>query len=723
MRPNAEPAPGAPTDDNDNNGMAELPGEDGAATPFDSPFSHLQADLRWLSAVLSEVRAAAPLPRERAPTRVARHNLQRAERTPRAKLSALRSLIERLGLTHRHFLIALTAVGAAIDPEIGVKLQDLQREPIGAGLRGHLFSRILADGGQITPELLQELAPSGVLRRLGLLVCSDAPTTPVAFERFSASRALVAFALGVDGAGPQAGCGHDVIAPDDGDLVDDPATLLQASQILDDAEESPCVALQVHDGEEIPALLRRLGHLRGAPVVLHRPDAADAAAAASLAGAGAQSAGQLALRAAVLAQAVLAIDLTGQTAAGAAGGGEAQGDAYAVSGGGRAPGGAATDLHRLVEDAAQARVPVLFLYRGGPRRPELPVAPVADLRPALPGREHRLRLWRRALIDHGLLAERRTIERAAALFELTSSSIVRAVKTMAATREPDVHPSKLAHAVTQLALGGSPALGQIVEPERELSLRDLHAAPELVEELVDLIGRCRFRLELAQDPALGKLVSGASVGVVALFSGPPGTGKTLAARILAAELGIGLVRIDLSRVVSKWLGETEKNLGAILDAAESGCFAVLFDEADALFGKRTSDTKSSNDRYANLEVNFLLQRLERFRGVALLTSNLEGAIDEAFRRRLAARIPFPVPDQETREQLWRSMVPGHLRLNRQQLRALGEHEVSGGVIRNAVLRAASRALSAARPLQVRDLTLALYHEQRANGRLVIQPSG
>ena len=124
-----------------------------------------------------------------------------------------------------------------------------------------------------------------------------------------------------------------------------------------------------------------------------------------------------------------------------------------------------------------------------------------------------------------------------------------------------------------------------------------------------------------------------------------------------AELGIGLVRIDLSRVVSKWLGETEKNLGAILDAAESGCFAVLFDEADALFGKRTSDTKSSNDRYANLEVNFLLQRLERFGGLSILTTNLSKAIDPAFRRRFAYDVQFSFPTLEMREELWARAIP------------------------------------------------------------------
>lgn len=500
--------------------------------------------------------------------------------------------------------------------------------------------------------------------------------------------------------------------PDANDSVDDPETLLQASQILDDKDESHCIVLRVHDREEVPALLRRLAHLRGAPVVLYRPEAAGAPAKEQ----------QLALRDALLASAVLAVDLTLPISGGGVSAVEPQGDAYAVTGSGHMASSAADDLLHLVQHAEQARVPLIFLCRGDSGKTDLPVAPAADLKPALPGRDSRLRLWRRALVEHGLVAERRTIERAAALFELTGGAIVRTVKAIAATREQHVYPSKLADVVTQVALGGVPTLGQIVDTDRDLSLRDLHGAPELLEELIDLIGRCRFRLELAQEPALRKLVSGSAVGVVALFSGPPGTGKTLAARILASELGIGLVRIDLSRVVSKWLGETEKNLGAILDSAESGCFAVLFDEADALFGKRTSDTKSSNDRYANLEINFLLQRLERFRGIAVLTSNLEGAIDDAFRRRLAARIPFPVPDQETREQLWRSMVPAHVRLSRQQLRALSEHEVSGGVIRNAVLRAASRAMAASRPLQSRDLTLALYHEQRSNGRLVMQPN-
>ena len=128
-----------------------------------------------------------------------------------------------------------------------------------------------------------------------------------------------------------------------------------------------------------------------------------------------------------------------------------------------------------------------------------------------------------------------------------------------------------------------------------------------------------------------------------LFSGHPGVGKTMSGTVLAKRLGLDIYEIDLSQVVSKWLGETEKNLSDVFDAAEPGHVVLLFNEADSLFGKRTSDVKSSNDRYANLETNYLLQRLERFNGLAILTTNLTGAIDQAFKRRFTYDVYFSVP--------------------------------------------------------------------------------
>ena len=146
------------------------------------------------------------------------------------------------------------------------------------------------------------------------------------------------------------------------------------------------------------------------------------------------------------------------------------------------------------------------------------------------------------------------------------------------------------------------------------------------------------------------------LGLSALFSGPSGTGKTLAAEVLAGELNLDLYRIDLSSVVSKYIGETEKNLKQVFDAAESGGVLLLFDEADALFGKR-AEVKDSHDRYANIEVSYLLQRMESFQGLAILTTNLKSSLDKAFQRRLRFTVDFPFPDAAQREAIWARVFP------------------------------------------------------------------
>src|SRR4029079_1743987 len=145
-------------------------------------------------------------------------------------------------------------------------------------------------------------------------------------------------------------------------------------------------------------------------------------------------------------------------------------------------------------------------------------------------------------------------------------------------------------------------------------------------------------------------------GVSAIMAGPPGTGKTMVAQLLAQELGYDLYPIDLSQVVNKYIGETEKNLAKIFDEAETSHAVLFFDEADSLFAKRT-EVRSSNDRYANLEVNYLLQRMETYDGVTLLATNLEQGIDDAFKRRVRFSIMFEVPGFEERRRLWRSMFP------------------------------------------------------------------
>lgn len=208
-------------------------------------------------------------------------------------------------------------------------------------------------------------------------------------------------------------------------------------------------------------------------------------------------------------------------------------------------------------------------------------------------------------------------------------------------------------------------------------------------------------------------------GMPVMFSGPPGTGKTLLAGVLARELGRALYKVDLSRIVDKYIGETEKNLGKVFDEAERAQAMLLFDEADSLFAKRT-DVKSSNDRYANLEVNYLLQRLENFEGISVLTTNFPSSIDEAFQRRIRFKLSFPMPDAAMRLRLWRKLMPPDAPVDPDiDWDTLAEtFEFSGGHIKNAVLRASIQAASQSSPIDQLMLVNASVAESREMGMLI-----
>ena len=177
------------------------------------------------------------------------------------------------------------------------------------------------------------------------------------------------------------------------------------------------------------------------------------------------------------------------------------------------------------------------------------------------------------------------------------------------------------------------------------------------------------------------------LGISALFAGVSGTGKTMAAEVLATELNLDLYRIDLSSVVSKYIGETEKNLRRVFDAAEDGGAILFFDEADALFGKR-SEVKDSHDRYANIEVNYLLQRMESYRGLAVLATNMRSALDPAFLRRIRFVVTFPFPDATQRAEIWQRVFPASTPCEPLDVERLSRLDVAGGNIRNIALNAA-----------------------------------
>ncbi|MDB5069138.1 MAG: ATPase central domain protein [Candidatus Eremiobacteraeota bacterium] len=203
--------------------------------------------------------------------------------------------------------------------------------------------------------------------------------------------------------------------------------------------------------------------------------------------------------------------------------------------------------------------------------------------------------------------------------------------------------------------------------------------------------------------------SSRGLGISALFSGASGTGKTLAAEVIANELRIDLYRIDLSATISKYIGETEKNLRRIFDAADRGGAVLLFDEADALFGKR-SEVRDSHDRYANVEISYLLQRMEAYSGLAILTTNLKTALDTAFLRRLRFIVHFGFPDAAERKEIWRRVFPASLPTKGLDYEQLARLNVSGGTIRNIALGAAFLAAADGGPLRMAHIARAVRSE-------------
>lgn len=240
-----------------------------------------------------------------------------------------------------------------------------------------------------------------------------------------------------------------------------------------------------------------------------------------------------------------------------------------------------------------------------------------------------------------------------------------------------------------------PQMGELAKPlEAIATFKDLILPEHCQEILRDIINQVKHKSKVYQDWGFSEK-SSRGLGTSVLFYGPSGTGKTMAAEVLAQELKLDLYRIDLSSVVSKYIGETEENLRKVFDAAELSGAVLLFDEADALFGKR-SDVKDSQDRHANIEVSYLLQRMEDYQGLAILTTNLKDSLDSAFMRRLRFIIEFPFPNAEQRQEIWSKTFPVHLEKSvkfEKNFRKLARLNVAGGSIRSIALNAAFLAAS------------------------------
>ncbi|MFD9219028.1 ATP-binding protein [Streptomyces sp. NPDC060064] len=246
---------------------------------------------------------------------------------------------------------------------------------------------------------------------------------------------------------------------------------------------------------------------------------------------------------------------------------------------------------------------------------------------------------------------------------------------------------------------GMDELGRRIEPQAAWG--DLVLAERQLRILREVVAHVRQRATVYQEWGFAATLR-RGLGVTALFAGGSGTGKTLAAEVMAKELGLDLFIIDLSQVVSKYIGETEKNLRKVFDAAERGGALLLFDEADALFGKR-SEVKDSHDRYANLEVSYLLMRMEAYRGLAILTTNMKQALDTAFMRRIRFVVDFPFPGESERAEIWRRVLPARAPTKGVDPELLARLTVAGGSIRNIALSGAFLAAEEGDRLQMRHM--------------------
>jgi SpoVK/Ycf46/Vps4 family AAA+-type ATPase len=333
----------------------------------------------------------------------------------------------------------------------------------------------------------------------------------------------------------------------------------------------------------------------------------------------------------------------------------------------------------------------------------------------------RAEMWQRAVDSAGGIAG----EDLAALahrYRVGPGAIVRAVSSTVLADGID-RPLGAAALATGLRHNIAERLGGLAtRVEVTQSWDDLVIGDDTADLIAGVVGRVRHAHQVLDRWGYrAKIARGA--GVAALFSGAPGTGKTMVAGLIAKELDLELYQVDLGNVVSKWVGETEKNLARVFDAAEEGHALLLLDEADALFGARSSEVKSANDRYANLEVNYLLQRVEAFGGITILTTNLDTAIDPALKRRLAAHIVFGMPDDDERCRLWeRQTTTGTAPLARDvdpDALSRAFPLMSGANIRNAAISAAFLAASDdASAITQHHLVRAARAEYRAMGHMV-----
>jgi len=347
---------------------------------------------------------------------------------------------------------------------------------------------------------------------------------------------------------------------------------------------------------------------------------------------------------------------------------------------------------------------------------------------SMPGFEQRRNCWLNQLIGRGLLLETADLDALASRFRLTSNQIAEAVATTCQgvvwgdgessgnEGQEGLGVEALFAAARQQSGNDLAVLARKVEPI--YTWDDLILPEDTLVQLRELCQRVAYRHQVLEGWGFERKLS-LGKGVNALFTGSSGTGKTMAAEVIASELGLDLYKIDLSGVVSKYIGETEKNLNRIFTAAENANAILFFDEADALFGKR-SEVQDSHDRYANIEISYLLQKMEEFEGLSILATNLNRNMDEAFVRRLTFTIPFPFPDEIYRHCIWQAVWPVEVPLSEDvDLEWLArQFKLAGGNIKNIALAAAFLAVEEGSSIAMRHLVQATRREYQKMGKIL-----
>ncbi len=338
---------------------------------------------------------------------------------------------------------------------------------------------------------------------------------------------------------------------------------------------------------------------------------------------------------------------------------------------------------------------------------------------SIPAYGERREAWEQLVSAQNSSPDADTLHELANKFRFSRSQIARAVQSAAdraasrgdALNKSDLYAGAQAHA--SLRLGH---LAQRITPR--YTWANLVLPPDPMAQIQELAARIQYAHVVNDEWGFGKKGSGGR-GVSALFAGESGTGKTLAAEVIAGDLGLVMYKIDLSSVVSKYIGETEKNLNSIFSEAQSGNAILFFDEADALFGKR-SEVRDAHDRYANIEVAYLLQQIEDYDGLVVLATNFRQNIDEAFTRRLDFLIDFPFPDVPYRQQIWAAHFPVNAPLAAEVNLAevAARYRLAGGNIRNAAIAAAYLAAADGQVITQAHIRSAIRREHQKMGRLL-----